>query len=176
MSLNPERPAMTIKLHISVSRCSLDVGTKLVRNLETNRNVYLICSSACEQWVVSCLDESESRLGYSTPPQRLPLGIPVKIAIIEKNKKRAGHDGKREKDSLPLFSLSSSHHAPRSPFLSPQPPYNTKRPLWRRETGLCARIPKKNPEKGTKFSASLSEPKTKLKRPVLQLEYYRIIR
>ena len=32
-----------------------------------------------------------------SPPQRLPLGIPIKIAIIRKNRKRAGSDGKREK-------------------------------------------------------------------------------
>ena len=31
-----------------------------------------------------------------SPPQRLPLGIPIKISIIEKNRKRAGDDGKRE--------------------------------------------------------------------------------
>ena len=47
------------------------------------------------------------------PPQRLSLGIPIKIAIIEKNKKRAGDDGKREKAREPLFSLSPSHRAPR---------------------------------------------------------------
>ena len=33
-----------------------------------------------------------------SPPQKLPLGILIKIAIIEKKKKkRAGDDGKREK-------------------------------------------------------------------------------
>ena len=31
-----------------------------------------------------------------SPPQRLPLGIPIKISIIEKNRKRVGDDGKRE--------------------------------------------------------------------------------
>ena len=31
-----------------------------------------------------------------SPPQRLPLGIPIKISIIDKNRKRAGNDGKRE--------------------------------------------------------------------------------
>ena len=49
MSLNPELPAMIVKLQVTVSRCFLDVGTKLVLNLETNRNVYFICSSTCEQ-------------------------------------------------------------------------------------------------------------------------------
>ena len=32
-----------------------------------------------------------------SPPQRLPLGIPIRIAVIEKNRKRAREDGKREK-------------------------------------------------------------------------------
>ena len=32
-----------------------------------------------------------------SPPQKLPLGIPIEIAIIEKNRKRAWDDGKREK-------------------------------------------------------------------------------
>ena len=27
-----------------------------------------------------------------SPPQRLPLGIPIKISIIDKNRKRAGDD------------------------------------------------------------------------------------
>ena len=54
-----------------------------------------------------------------SPPQRLPLGIPIKIAIIRKNRKRAGSDGKREK----------AH----SVFLSRQPSRNTKMPLRRRE-------------------------------------------
>ena len=36
MSLNPELPAMIVKLHVTVSRCYLDVGMKLVRNLEAN--------------------------------------------------------------------------------------------------------------------------------------------
>ena len=66
---------------------------------------------------------------WLSPPQRLPLGIPTKIAIIEKNRKRAGHDGKREK-SWPARSL----------FLSPQPPHNTKRPVRRRENFWQERI------------------------------------
>ena len=36
-------------------------------------------------------------VGRLCPPQRLPLGIPIKIAIIEKNRKREGDDGKRER-------------------------------------------------------------------------------
>ena len=36
-------------------------------------------------------------VGRLSPPQRLLLGIPKKIAKIEKNRKRAGDDGKREK-------------------------------------------------------------------------------
>ena len=53
---------------------------------------------------------------YLSPPQRLPLGIPIKISIIEK--------------------IESA----RSLFLSPQPPHNTKRPLRRREKIYCFRI------------------------------------
>ena len=53
----------------------------------------------------SCLHESESWLGYSTPPQRLPLGIPVKIAVIEKNRKCAGTMGKGKKPSSTLLSF-----------------------------------------------------------------------
>ena len=59
---------------------------------------------------------------WLSPPQRLPLGIPIKMAIIEKNRKSAGDDGKREKT---WFA--------RSLFLPPQPPHNTKRPVRRRE-------------------------------------------
>ena len=40
-----------------------------------------------------------------SPPQRLPLGIPIKISIIEKNRKRAGDDGKRETEGNGLSSL-----------------------------------------------------------------------
>ena len=66
---------------------------------------------------------------WLSPPQRLPLGSPIKIAIIEKNRKRAGHDGKREKT---WFA--------RSLFLSRQPPHNTKRPPRRRENLWQVRI------------------------------------
>ena len=45
--------------------------------------------------------------GQLSPPHRLPLGILIKIAIIENSKS--------------------------SLFLSPRPPHNTKRPLRRRE-------------------------------------------
>ena len=65
-----------------------------------------------------------------SPPQRLPLGIPIKISIIDKNRKRAGDDGKRE----------TSHRAPPAPFFflpslptTQKLPHNTKRPLRRRE-------------------------------------------
>ena len=57
-----------------------------------------------------------------SPPQRLPLGIPIKISIIEKNRKRAGDDGKRE---TALFSLPPSHRAPRALFFF-LPSLNTK--------------------------------------------------
>ena len=46
-----------------------------------------------------------------SPPRRLPLGIPTKIAIIEKNIKRAGDDGKTEK-TWPALSFSFSPASP----------------------------------------------------------------
>ena len=54
-------------------------------------------------------------LNLASPPQRLPLGIPVKRAIIGKYSKRAGDDRNKEKASLPFFPLPI---APR--FLSPR--------------------------------------------------------
>ena len=57
-----------------------------------------------------------------SPPRKLPLGIPIKIAIIEKIESAQGTMG-RGKSPPPR---------PRFLFLSPQPPYNTKRPLPRR--------------------------------------------
>ena len=53
-----------------------------------------------------------------SPPQRLPLGVPIKIAIVEKQKARGetmGRGNRRE----PLCSLSPSHPAPRAFFFSP---------------------------------------------------------
>ena len=81
MSLNPEFPAMIVKLHVTVSRCSLDVETKLVGNLETNRNVYFICSSTCQQWVVKLVllppwIRVEAGLLYSSA--KAPAGYPSK--------------------------------------------------------------------------------------------------
>ena len=88
-----------------------------------------------ENWLwVPCLVKGVDQNAFDSilslsPLQRLPLGIPIKIAITEKNRKRAGHDGKREK-TWPARSL----------FLSPQPPHNTKRPLRRRENLWQERI------------------------------------
>ena len=49
---------------------------------------------------------------FPSPPQRLPLGIPIKIEIkSRKNRKRAGDDGKRENAS---FLSSPSRRAPRA--------------------------------------------------------------
>ena len=67
-------------------------------------------------------------------PQRLPLGIPIKIAIIEKrNRKRAGDDGKREEAGASLLYFPFSSFSARSLFLFPQSPHNRKSPLRRRE-------------------------------------------
>ena len=72
---------------------------------------------------------------YSTPLQRLPQGITtVKIAIIEKKESargtmRRGNGGRRGLAS----TLFPSHRPPHALFFSsPQPPYDTKRPLRRK--------------------------------------------
>ena len=64
-----------------------------------------------------------------SPPQRLPLGIPIKIAVMEKQEARGGRWEEVKDRSLPLPIMP-----PRSLFLSPQPRYDTKRPLRRRES------------------------------------------
>ena len=56
------------------------------------------------------------RVDNLSPPQRLPLGISIKIAIIEKKiEKRAGGDGKREKAKI-LCSLFPLPIVPRALF------------------------------------------------------------
>jgi len=58
-----------------------------------------------------------SKVGkYLSPPQRLPLGIPMKIAIIEKQEAPYERWEEGKGGSLTLFSLSPSHRAPRAPF------------------------------------------------------------
>ena len=62
-----------------------------------------------------------------SPPQRLPLDIPIKISNNLRNRKRAGDDGKREKaGKASLLSSPFPSFPARSLFLSPQPPNNTK--------------------------------------------------
>ena len=77
------------------------------------------------------IDTKLSRISgiYLSPPQRLPLGIPIKISIIEKIESARGTMG-----------TSPSHRAPRALFFfllslptTQKPPHNTKRPLRRRE-------------------------------------------
>ena len=68
---------------------------------------------------------SDFRYIYLSPPQRLPLGIPIKISIIEKIES-AGDDGKRETAGASLLSSPFPSCPARSLFLSPQPPHNTK--------------------------------------------------
>ena len=64
------------------------------------------------------IDTKLSRISgiYLSPPQRLPLGIPIKISIIEKIESARGTMGTSPFPSCPARSL----------FLSPQPPHNTK--------------------------------------------------
>ena len=65
-----------------------------------------------------------------SPPQRLPLGVPIKISIIEKIESARGTMGRGKR----LSSLFPLPIVPRAlSFFSPQPPHNTKRPLRRRE-------------------------------------------
>ena len=59
---------------------------------------------------------SDFRYIYLSPPQRLPLGIPIKISIIEKIESARRTMGTSPFPSCPARSL----------FLSPQPPHNTK--------------------------------------------------
>ena len=110
------------------------------RNFTANAPKILDLKSSSEQlfsenwrWVpylVKGVDQNAfDSILWLSPPTRLPLGIPIKIAIIKKNRKRAGHDGKREKT---WFA--------RSLFLSRQPPHNTKRPPRRRENLWQVRI------------------------------------
>ena len=68
-----------------------------------------------------------------TPPQRLPLGIPIKIAIIEKIESARGTMGRGKR---PLFSLPLPIVLRALSFFSPQLPHNTKRPLRRRENEM----------------------------------------
>ena len=64
------------------------------------------------------IDTKLSRISgiYLSPPQRLPLGIPIKISIIEKIESVRGTMETSPFPSCPARSL----------FLSPQPPHNTK--------------------------------------------------
>ena len=69
----------------------------------------------------------------------------------------------------PLFSLPPSHRAPRASFLFPQPPYNTKRPLRRREfrirkvqLGPVSRTSRNVPERPGNFSGPKSNIQIKI--------------
>ena len=68
---------------------------------------------------------SDFRYIYLSPPKRLPLGIPIKISIIEKIESARGTMGTSPFPSCPARSL----------FLSPQPPHNKSLPTIQR--GLC---------------------------------------
>ena len=85
------------------------------------------------RWINNgCILLRRSTVSSLSPPQRLPLDIPIKIAIT-KNRKRAGDDWKREKAGVSLLSSPFPSCPARSLFLSPQPPHNIKRSLRRRE-------------------------------------------
>ena len=68
-----------------------------------------------------------------SPPQRIPLGVPIKIAVME-NRKRAGDDGKREKAGTSLLSFPFPSCLARFLFL-PSLPTTKRGPLYREESG-----------------------------------------
>ena len=114
------------------------------RNFTANAPKILDLKSSSEQifsenwrWVPCLVKGVDQNAFHSilwlSPPQRLPLGIPIKIAIIEKNGNRAGDDGKKEKTGVSLLSLPFPSCPALSLFYSPQPTHNTKRPLRKRE-------------------------------------------
>ena len=97
-----------------------------------------------------------------TPPQRLPLGMPVKIAIIEKNRKRAGTMGRGKKPSSTLLSFLFPSCPALSLSFSPASLLHEEVSVEERDWVMYQNtLGKKIPEKGIKFSASLSVPKTK---------------
>ena len=97
-----------------------------------------------------------------TPPQRLPLGIPVKIAIIEKNRKRAETIGRWEKPSSTLLPFLFPSCPALSFSFSPASLKLEEDSVEERDWVMYQNtLEKKIPEKGTKFSASLSVTKTK---------------
>ena len=70
----------------------------------------------------------------SPPPRLLPLGIPTLITIIEKYHARGTMGrGKRREPGPRFISFPFPSSPKRFLFPSPQPSYDTKRPLRRRE-------------------------------------------
>ena len=89
-----------------------------------------------------------------SPPQKLPLGILIKIAIIEKKIESARGTtgrGKRRDPEVSLLSFPFPSCSLRSLFFSPQPPHNTERPLRRRERQRSHLVP----EQGARVRYSL---------------------
>ena len=89
------------------------------------------------------IDTKLSRISgiYLSPPQRLPLGIPTKISIIEKIESARGTMGTSPFPSCParflffrllIFWWGSFFFLP-SLLTTQKPLHNTKRPLRRRE-------------------------------------------
>ena len=119
----------------------------------TAETTYMMCLLVCENWNVqfSCLSmlvnscrtifpamslKKSAFWPLATPPstpQRLSLGIPLKIKKI-RNSECAWYDGKRERAEAPL-PFFPRPIIPRAFlfFPSPQSPNDTKRPLRRRE-------------------------------------------
>ena len=90
------------------------------------------CENRCGKWHFLVWNRVRIwRKGQHSPSTlsstETPAGYPYKNSNNRKNRKRGGR----------LFLA-------RSLFFSPQPPHNTKRPLWRRE--LPPRIPRSTPQ------------------------------
>ena len=85
---------------------------------------------------------------HSLSSAEAPAGYPYKNSNNRKNRKRAGHDGKREKASL-LSSPFPSCPARSPRALSPQPPHNT----MKTNDGEFLGIPKRE---STSFSLGIT--------------------
>ena len=97
------------------------------QEIVTVENTRLWSTLETSAWVTLFRFMAKAKSGlWLSPLQRLPLGIQIKIAIIEKWKVRGGGW------EVSLFPLPIVPHL-LSFFPSPQPPYDTKRPLRRRK-------------------------------------------
>ena len=117
-----------IVLNLVASSGNAKVSTPLLEYLKMKRSSRVRpISAVSSDWKSKVWNYLHSL----SPPQRLPLGIPIKIVIIEKIESAPGTmgRGKRQEPEASLFSFPFSSCPAHSLFLSPHPPHNTKRPL-----------------------------------------------